>query len=203
METQDFLKTVELLKAAKPIFDSSVNSYGVAAISVVAAIGGALAAYLPNYWLARHHRKEKTKSTAYQIHAELKATLALVEHRGYGSGLKEIVEVLESKQMSSYGLTVQIPDDRFLIYKNNLAHLGLLPPELQSKIVMLYQMMESISQDIKPGGFLNTPAGELKEFTEALELYENSVALANEVMRSLEKLYPDLANKVPNSTNQS
>jgi len=195
MDTPDLLQTIEVLKAAKPLFESDVNAYGIAAISVVAAIGGALAGYLPNLWLARHHQKQQAKSTAYQIYAELKSTLTLTEHRGYEQGLTDIVEALKSHRILECDYTVQIPDDRFLVYKANLAHIGLLEPKLQSKIVMLYQMMESIAQDIKPGGFLNTPPGGLREYLEALELYTHSVTLAREVMASLEQLYPDLSDE--------
>ena len=198
METENFLQAVEHLKAIKPLFDSDVNAYGIAGISVVAALVGAVAGYLPNMWLTRHHQKEKTKSTAYQIHAEIKATVTLAEHRGYGKGLLEIVDLLKKGSVKSYSLTVQIPDDRFLVYKANLAQIGLLPPKLQAKIVMLYQMMESISQDMKPGGFLNTPPANLGEFKEALELYESSKVLAKEVMTSLEALYPDLVDGATN-----
>lgn len=193
METENFLQAVEHLKTIKPLFESDVNAYGIACISIVAAIVGAMAGYLPNMWLTRHHRQEKTKSTAYQIHAEIKATVTLAEHRGYGKGLLEIVELLKNGSLKSHSLTVQIPDDRFLVYKANLAQIGLLPPKLQAKIVMLYQMMESISQDMKPGGFLNTPPAELSEFTEALAIYESSKVLAQEVMASLESMYPDLS----------
>lgn len=192
MDVANFLQSVEILKAAKPLFDDGSNPLMLAFLGAAATLAGALAAYVPNSLLARNLRKAQARSTAYQIHAELKATLKLTEHRGYRKGLEAVVKGFDEGMFDRYSLTVQIPDDRFLVYKANLTNLGLLPPKLQGEVVMLYQIMESIAQDIKPGGFLNTPPASRAEFYEALSLYDHADKLANAVIKSLEQMYSDL-----------
>ena len=186
------LQTIELLKASKPLFDSGAG-YLVAAVGALGAIGGAFAAYLPNRLMAKHQQKELRKSTAFQLYAEVKATLEVTRHRGYIESLRAILVAFDGQQISDGIYKVQVPDERFIIYKSNLANLGLLPPSLQSRIVLLYQLLEALVQDIKPGGMLNAKPAGRAAFAEALTLSEKAKDIAEKVFAEIERLYPDVA----------
>ena len=186
------LQTIELLKAAKPLFDGGVG-YLVAAVGALGAIGGALATYVPNRLMAKHQQGDLRKSTAFQLYSEIKATLEVERHRGYIKSLREILVAFELQQISRGTFKVQVPEERFIIFKSNLGNLGLLPPSLQGQIVLLYQLLEALVQDIKPGGMLNAEPARKESFGEALTLSERAKSLAEQILADIEKLYPDVA----------
>lgn len=188
----DAIQTIELLKAAKPLFDS-VDTQIAAIVGALGAIGGAVAAYVPARLMARRQQEDLKKSTAFQIYAEIKATLEIESHRGYSQSLAQLVAAFDAGQISECAYVVQVPDDRFLIFKANLSNIGLLPPKVQSSVVLLYQLLEAIVQDIKPGGFLNTPPAKRDAFVEAVRIIDRAKAVAAEVFAEIERLYPDVA----------
>lgn len=187
----DATQTIELLKAAKPLFDSG-DTQVAAIVGALGAIGGAMAAYVPSRLIAKKQRNELRKSTAFQIYAEIKATLEIDRHRGYSKSLADVVAAFDSGRITEFAYVVQVPDDRFLIYKSNLANLGLLPPAIQSRVVLLYQLLEAIVQDIKPGGVLNSPPASRDGFFEATRIIDRAKDVANEVLARIEALYPDV-----------
>ncbi len=192
MEPANHLQTIELLKAAKPLFESG-DTHFAAIIGVLGTIGGAMAAYFPNRLMARNQREELRKSTSFQIYAEIKAILEIERHRGYTKGLESALQAFDSGNIKSFAYTVHIPDDRFMIYKANLANIGLLPPPVQTRVVLFYQLLEAIAQDIKPGGFLNSPPAERTAFAEAVQIVKRAKEVGTEVQSAIEKLYPDVA----------
>lgn len=193
------LQTIELLKAAKPLFDNG-DGYWIAAVGALGAIGGALAAYVPNRLMAQHQRKELRKSTAFQLYSEIRATLEVARHRRYLDSLKEIVDAFERDEASAWSFKVQVPDERFIIFKANLGNLGLLPPALQAQIVLLYQLLEAVVQDIRPGGILNSAPAGRAAFAEALRLSEKAMGLAEQILADIEKIYPDVASSATKPT---
>jgi hypothetical protein len=188
----DAIQTIELLKAAKPLFDNG-DTHVAAVVGALGAIGGAMAAYVPNRLMAGKQRDDLRKSTAFQIYAEVKATLEIERHRGYSKGLQQLVAAFDAGQVTEFAYAVHVPDDRFLIYKANLSNIGLLPPKIQSRVVLLYQLLEAIVQDIKPGGFLNTPPAPRDAFVEATRIIGRAKDVATEVLAEIESLYPDVA----------
>jgi len=186
------LQTIEILKAAKPLFENGSEKL-IALVGLVSALVGALAAYVPNRLIAVHQRTDLRKSTAFQLYAEISATLELVRHRGYIENLREVLAVFDRGEAETWRFEVQVPDERFIIFKSNLMNLGLLPPAIQGQIVLLYQLLEAVIQDIKPGGMLNATPAHRVGFAEALTLSEKAKAIAEEVLVDIEHLYPDVA----------
>ena len=183
-------QTIELLKQAKPLFDGP-DPYLLALIAILGTVLGALASFFPMYWSSLSQRKQMRISVAAQIYAEVKAILKVEQHRGYIRDVKSVVEAFERGELTSFSYQVQISDSRFLIYKANLQNLPLLDGSLQVMVVTLYQLMEAVAQDLKPGGILNaSPAGH-KQFDELLKILMEIRGLADEILASIESKYPD------------
>lgn len=198
----DTAETIEFLKAARPLLANEDGQFA-AIVAAVSAIGGVCAAFFPNWFLARQQRSHQTKSTAFQIYAEIKATLEVERYRDYSGGFRDALAAFDSGQATERGYVVHVPDDRFLIYKANLANLGLLPPQVQSRVVLLYQLLEALVQDIKPGGLLNTPPAGREAFAEALRILSQAKSIAAEVLSEIQGLYPDVAALVANPPKKS
>jgi hypothetical protein len=192
MEPINHLQTIELLKAAKPLFASG-DAYLVAGAGALSAVAGVLVAYLTNRWTVSGQRETTRKSTAFQIYAEISATLEVEQYRGYSTSIRDLLKASEGQDDFKGIYQVQVPDERFIIFKANLANLGLLPPKLQSDIVLLYQLLEAVVQDIKPGGLLNLEHVGREPFVELLCLMDKSRRIAYEILAQIEKLYPDVA----------
>lgn len=192
MEPANHLQTIELLKAAKPLFEGG-DGYLTAAVGALGAVGGALAAYFPNRLFAKNMQRELRKSTAFQLYSEIKATLEVERHRGYIQSLRDILVAFDNQSILEYSYQVQVPADRFIVYKANLSNLGLLPPSLQSKIVLFYQLLEALIQDMQPGGMLNAKPVAREPFAEALMLMDRSKNIAEQILAEVERLYPDVA----------
>jgi len=112
------LQTIEILKAATPLFESG-SEYLFAVTGALGAIGGALATYFPSLFIARHQQRELRKSTAFQLHAEIRATLELVRHRRYIEGLRHVVAAFDREEITTSSYLIQIPDERFIVFKSN------------------------------------------------------------------------------------
>lgn len=143
------------------------------------------------YWHSKSQRKQLRNSVAAQMYAEVKAILQVEQHRGYIRDVRSVVEAFERGEITSSAYQVQISDSRFLIYKANLQNLPLLNGNLQVKVVTLYQLMEAVVQDIKPGGILNIPPAGHKQFSELLEILMNIRKLADEILASIESEYTE------------
>ena len=127
------IQTIEFLKAAKPLFENG-SEYLIAVAGALGAVGGALATYVPNLLTAKHQKKELRESTAFQLHAEIRATLEVVRHRGYIESLRHLLVAFDRQEISSWSYMVQVPDERFIIFKLNLTNIGLLPPRCKDKL---------------------------------------------------------------------
>ena len=164
----------------------------LATIGALSAIGGALTAFFPSYWLARIKEKELKQSVATQIYAELKAILKTEQHRGYIKDIREILVAFDNNEIEDYSYKVETGDERFLIYKSNLHNLGLLNPKTQGKIVLVYQLMEAVIQDIKPGGILNSDYVGRKPYQELLNIMIEIKNTVEEILAEIESVYPDV-----------
>ena len=191
VDPQTLSQAIELLKQAKPIFESG-DSLALAAVAALGAIGGALATFFPNYWLTKHHERQLKHSVAAQLYAEIQATQRIERHRGYIDSLRTIVEKFDRGEIPSTSYQVQFADERFPIYKANIQHLGKLDPRLQQKIVLLYQLIESGIQDMQPGGLLNATQVGREPFAELHEILLSARRLGDEVLAQIETDYPNI-----------
>lgn len=173
--------SIQLIKDIKTLFVVQ-NPY----LPVYSAIGGAavgaMASVIPTFINSWFKDRRDRKVLSFQLYAEVKATLEVAETRQYANQLRQIVSSLKSGKFPSYSYQIQVPDDRFPIYKNSLGNLGLLDINLQVPIVSFYQTLEAIIQDVKLGGILNASSGGFAEFSEVLELVEKAEKLGSEIV---------------------
>jgi hypothetical protein len=189
VDLQAITQALELLKQAKPLFESA-DTVALAAIGALGAIGGALAAFFPSYWHARIQERQLERSVATQLYSEIKATLQIERYRGYIDSVQEIIDQFDRKEIPSASYRVHVTIDRFPVYKANLPHLGKLSPSLQQKIVLLYQLAEAAIQDIQPGGVLNARHVGREAFDGLLAILRTARTLGDEVLAEIEAEYP-------------
>lgn len=182
MEASEINQIIELLKPSIAPLSGAISA-------VAGAVATAFASIIPNRAMARASREEKVTSTTLQIYAEIQSIIEVERHRKYSEHLRNIIDDLKSGAISVWAFRVEMPDDRFYIYKANLPNLGLLPPKLQVDIVQFYQLTESIIQDIKPGGLLNEPGAGIEQYEEVLQMLQKAKAIGTDILEEIKRVH--------------
>lgn len=172
MATQLLTQMAEV-KAAVEQSSSLWSDLGPPAIT---GIVGFFAAFIPSVWLERRREKQQARTLRASLIAEISGMAEIIRARGYIEALREGVEG-RRKTMS-----VNVPGDYFVIYKSNTARLGLLEPEEASRIVHLYHLIESVVQDVIPGGILYAGVGGQHGFQQDVDFLERALVLADELI---------------------
>lgn len=194
IDPKTVLETIEIIRAVKSLFVEQ-NPYLPMYSALGGAFIGAVSSFFPNYIIAKLKDRKDKRSTTLQLYAEVKATIELAEHRNYIQQLERVVEAFQSKQITSYTYQIQVPDDRFPIFKSSLDRLGMLEVDIQVKVVEFYQLLEAVVQDVKPGGLLNVTPAPAEAFEEALRITKKARQLGGEILAIIEKRH-----RIPNSS---
>lgn len=161
------------LKATVEAQNSGWFTLGAAGLG---GVFGICASWLPTAWSERQRRQHETQTLRASLIAEITAMAAIIRSRGY----------LEDLQAGAGGriqtLKVNVPDDYFRVFKANVGRLGLLEPDEASRIVTLYQLTESVIQDVVPGGVLSTGEGGQAAFQHDLAFLRRALTLADQLV---------------------
>jgi hypothetical protein len=179
---------IELIAALKPLF-SEKDPYLPVYSALGGAFVGALASFVPNYFLEGIKEARVKKATTLQLYAEIKATMEVVQHRGYIRHLEEIEHAMLVGTLAGYRYQVIVPDERNPIYKCALERLGVLDIDIQAMVVEFYQLLEAITQDVKPGGLLNSTEAGLPAYQEALKIAWRTHRLGEVILTTIGKRY--------------
>ena len=193
LEPKTILDTIEIVRAVKSLFIEQ-NPYLPMYSALGGAFIGALSAFFPNYLINKIKDRNEKRSTTLQIYAEVKATIEITEHRKYIEQMERVDEAFAQKQITSCTYQIQVPEDRFPIFKNSLSRLGMLDVDIQVKVVEFYQLLEAVIQDVKPGGLLNAKPAPAEAFQETLRIMKRAEQLGNDIQAIVEKRY-----RIPNS----
>ncbi|WP_022729425.1 hypothetical protein [Fodinicurvata sediminis] len=142
----------------------------------ITGIVGFLAAIVPTAWLERRRVKHQAHTLRRSLIAEVSAICEIIRVRQYLEGLQAGAE-----GRISY-FTVPIPEDYFRVYRANVDKLGTLDQEDAFRFVRFYQILESVIQDVTPGGVLYTGQGGTKGFKQAYVLMQSAVYIAEELI---------------------
>jgi len=140
--------------------------------------------------------EQKRKAMTLQIYAEIHAALVIVRERKYLEGLDGMIRYIEQNPDKPAHFEVHVADESFPIFKANVSSLGLMPCSLVTQVVTFYTLIQSLVQDVKPGGMLAMGAPK-HTFEEALHLGRQMVAVGELIVREVEELYPEVKKHLP------
>ncbi|KGE77407.1 hypothetical protein [Halomonas salina] len=166
---------------------ASVDGPSTGWFTVGAAVIGFMAAMLSTVLVEYLKRRHETRILRASLMAEISAMAEIIRSRRYIQALQDGAE------MRRFRLGVNVPDDYFIVYKSNTARLGLLSAHEAKRIVRLYHLVESVVQDVTPGGVLHkggvvhdvaaTGGGEVQEaFKQDVKFLEDALQLADELV---------------------
>ncbi|WP_404462983.1 hypothetical protein LG331_09325 [Vreelandella aquamarina] len=176
METEiasQLLAQMAELKAAVASESSHWSRFGAPAIS---AFFGFIVAFVSGAALERRREKRLTATLRAALLAEISAMAEVIRGRGYIEALQEGVRGDRDT------LRANIPDDYFTIFKSNTDKIGHLNPVEAARIVRLYHLVESVAQDVKPGGVLYDGSGGRIVYQQGVEFLETALNIADELV---------------------
>ena len=162
---------------------------------VIAALGGALvgamASFIPAYYLERHKERRHSHRILSSLLAEISALLLIIENRKYHASIKEIITYLETQPPETkHAFVIQVPEHYSRIYQENCSNIGLIDQEISEKIVAFHQLIDSIVQDVRRDsttssfGYLEVYKQIDNIFTQALAIGEELISAHNNRMQS-------------------
>ena len=174
-------ETLEALKAvnAASLFDKW--------LPVGAAIGGAfiggVVSYLPNRLLEMHKREVEIDAVRNALITEIKSIVSIVQKRQYVEHMDMAIAFLkEAENGTRQRYSVRVPDHYTRVYQAHVSRIGHLTPELAAQIITFHQLLESVVQDVTPGGILSEQGGALGEFAAVREIFWNALTIAQKII---------------------
>jgi len=181
-------ESVEVMKNIKELI-SPKDPYLPVYSALGGAFVGAVASIIPAGIIGWIRVRRKRKSVTLAIYSEIKANLELYEHRGYVEHIKSIIKRLKEESKDGDTLTIHMSEERFPVYRSQVSAIGTLDPDVARLAVRFYQLVEAVTQDVKPGGMSNNRKRSIGHFEELLMIAGEAVETGTELVAVVEKRY--------------
>jgi len=147
---------------------------------------GATVAYISARAVDKSQKKDKSEALTASLVAEVAALLEIIEARRYLEGAEKIRQGLVAADVGAVAsMTVIVPEHYSRIFQANASEIGLLDAETATSIVRFHQLIDSVVQDIKPGGVLSEGA-ELESFNESYNILQAAITLGKSIKNKYE-----------------
>ena len=155
-------------------------------LPVYAALGGAfagaIASFFPTFLLERYRENKQSSRVLAALLAEISAFLEVIEHRKYHDSIKKVIEHLKDQPAgTTYSYSVCVPEHYSRIYQANSSNIGAIDKTYGQKIVIFHQLVDSVVQDVKPGGIISNGA-DVEAFKELEKIFARAILIGNELL---------------------
>lgn len=193
-ETKSIAEIMQILAA---LMEEKPNEWLPVYAALGGAIAGALGAFFPSYLIERYKSTKGSDRLLSSLLAEVQALLSIIEYRGYRDSIKEIITFLNTQEKgTTYKLTVLVPEHYCRIYQENAGNIGIIPYEYAHRIIIFYQLIDAIVQDVKAGGVFSNGAT-IEAYQETDKIFSRAIEIGHELIKSarynykLDKLLPE------------
>jgi hypothetical protein len=173
------------------MFAESINGsvYGV----LVGVIAGGIITTGATLFLENRKEKKTASALAHAFRGELKALQAIVRKRRYVEGLRNVVTHVQSSHQP-YDFVIRVSHEYFNVFRSNIDKIGTLKNPLPERIAEFYVTANSILEDLKliAEGLLKgtTAEGYLEFYSSLLQLFEEAMNNASEIVSIIDEEYP-------------
>jgi len=181
---EDVKNLTETLKMLGELIESKPNEWLPLYAALGGAIAGAIASFFPTFMLERYREKKYSRRILASLLSEISALLEIVQHRGYHKSIKDKIEYLRTQPVgSTCSFTVHVPEHYSRIYQENCANIGAIDEFYSQKIVIFHQLIDSIVQDVEPGGIISSGA-KIGAFEEIDIIFTRAIQIGNELLQA-------------------
>lgn len=172
MEEELILNLINQVNELKVAVDSQGTKWWHTLLTAVVAF---LAALVPNAIMEWSRRRHESRILRSALAAEMFAISQIIRKRGYIDTMKQCAE---HGDIVEFGINV--PADYARVYRSSVTKLGLLNPKEAASIIYCYNLLESVIQDVIPGGVLASGMGGREAFLQDIEFLETVLHLTDE-----------------------
>ncbi|MFD1259704.1 hypothetical protein [Entomomonas asaccharolytica] len=127
----------------------------------IGVIVGGLITIVTNITMSYFQRCNEAKKLLNALKAEINVIISLIEARKYIENLEYSIneypeEAQLEEQIEPFEFIVEVPDIYNMTFRTSIEKIGLLKTVHATKIIKFYNLIESISIDIKPNSTRNT-----------------------------------------------
>lgn len=179
MDPTQIILAPETLEALKSV--NAQNEWLPAIAAICGAVIGGLVSYLPNRFIEKHKRDKEAEVVRNALITEIRSILAIIDQRGYFQSMEEAIQRL-AHSGGVERFSVRVPDHYTRVYQAQVSRIGLLAPELATKIITFHQLIDAVVQDVSPGGLIADHGGDLESFKNLRDIFGRALACAREIL---------------------
>lgn len=181
MTPEELKNLAEVISLLKDVTSPPANEWLPLYAALGGAITGALASFFPTLFLESRRESREAKRIQSAVLTEIVALLEIIEHRRYLDSVQEVITYLETQsQETTYTFTAIIPDHYSRIYQENCSNIGVIETQIAKNIVIFHQLIDSVVQDVKPGGVVSQGAN-IEAFRELKRIFNRAIQIGHEL----------------------
>lgn len=141
--------------------------------TAIGAGAGLVGGWLTDMRARESGRKRATSALAAEVHG----LLTIVRVRRYRESVVQVVEAFASGRLTEpFQFEVSVPEHYSRVYQAHIDKLGDLNVDHASDLIEFHQLLDSIVQDVSPGGLVAKYGGNREAFEQLLELFDAALA---------------------------
>ena len=157
-------------------------------IPTLSALIGAAVGGFSTYFATIKVEERKSKHPVQSaLVTEIEAMLEIINQREYQQSFNQAIHYLRSNRTSSFSIQVKVPDHYNRIYQENAGKIGMVSNDLASSIVKFHQFVDSVVQDITPGGVLYSQ-GKLSDYMQTTGILTMAINLGENIVQKHRKI---------------
>lgn len=182
MSPEEIKNITETLQIMSQMLETKPDEWLPLYAALGGAVAGAIASFFPTFLLERSRENKHSRRLRASLLTEISALLEIIEHRNYRGSIKEVINHLKTQPAgTTYSFTVTVPEHYSRIYQENCKNIGAINEFDAKRIVMFHQLIDSIVQDIQPGGVVSEGT-EIRAFEEMDKLFSRAMEVAHEIL---------------------
>lgn len=154
--------------------------------AILVALISAVISFIVQLYFKKMEYSHSAKTIEKAILAEISAIILVIEKRKFCEVFEEIIKAYNDTPSRKYELTIKIQNDIFPVYSNNIDKIGSVDSKKISQIVMFYSLLNSVIQNVIPGGVLNDPSiiDKSEHFTESYSILIQAFSMGKQLVNA-------------------
>ncbi|AUM03249.1 hypothetical protein [Enterobacter sp. Crenshaw] len=162
---------------------STVNQLIAAGAGLIGAFIGAGISGWINHRISNDNHKRELKSYQAGFVAEVQALQSIIAERGYLKSFQDFAQHPDILAGGKVTYEILIPDNYARFYNANLNKVGLIGPELSSKLIQYHQLLQAIVQDLQPDAAPMKYGFDKDVLDETIRIFSKALRIGDEILK--------------------
>ena len=182
MTPEEIKALTETIKILTEMAETKPNEWLPVYAALCGAVAGAIASFFPTWFLEKHRDRRYSDKIQNCLLAEIYALLEIIKHRCYLTSIRAVIEHLKAQPRGTkYAFTVIVQPHYSRVYEENCRDIGLVRNDIAVKIVVFHQLIDSLVQDVQPGGVMSVGAT-IESYEEMEKIFSRAIQIGNDLI---------------------